>query len=172
MDEILQQLVERLGTHPGQTEVGAGALLSLIREHASQVDFEQLLRAVPEASRWMGTAAAAQAAGAAPPGEDAGGGLLGELGGLIGGLTGSTGGIGGLLSALAHSGLSADKLMQLVPALLALLQQRGGADLLQRIAGSVPMLREILGGAAPGPTAPEDTPSLGGILGDLGKMLG
>jgi len=164
MDEILQQLVNQLGTHPGQTEVGAGALLNLIREHASQADFGQLLQAVPEASQWMGTAAAAQASTA--PG--AGGGLLGELGGLIGGLTGSSGGVGGLLSALAHSGLSADKLMQLVPALLALLQQRGGADLLQKVAGSVPMLQEILGGAAGAPGAQPG----GGILGDLGKMFG
>lgn len=167
MDEILQQLVNQLGTHPGQTEVGAGALLNLIREHASQVDFEQLLRAVPEASQWMGTAAAAQAGAA--PGAAGGGGLLGELGGLIGGLTGSSGGVGGLLSALAHSGLSADKLMQLVPALLALLQQRGGADLLGKVAGSVPMLQEILGGGAAG--APGAQPG-GGILGDLGKMFG
>jgi hypothetical protein len=166
MDELLQQLVDQLGTHPGQTEVGAGALLNLIREHASQVDFAQLLRAVPEASQWMGTAAAAQT-GTAPGG--GGGGLLGELGGLIGGLTGSSGGVGGLLSALAHSGLSADKLMQLVPALLSLLQQRGGADLLQKVAGSVPMLQEILGGGAAG--APGAQPG-GGILGDLGKMFG
>jgi hypothetical protein len=166
MDEILQQLVNQLGTHPGQTEVGAGALLNLIREHASQVDFEQLLRAVPEASQWMGTAAAAQASAASGTAGD--GGLLGELGGLIGGLTGSSGGVGGLLSALAHSGLSADKLMQLVPALLALLQQRGGTDLLGRLASSVPMLQEILGGAA---ASPGNAQPGGGILGDLGKMF-
>lgn len=165
MDELLQQLVDQLGTHPGQTEVGAGALLNLIREHASAADFGQLLQAVPEASQWMGTAAAAQA-NAAP---GAGGGLLGEIGGLIGGLTGSSGGVGGLLSALAHSGLSADKLMQLVPMVLSLLQQRGGSDLVAKVAGSVPMLQEILGGGAAG--APGAQPG-GGILGDLGKMFG
>jgi hypothetical protein len=164
MDELLKQLVDQLGTHPGQTEVGAGALLNLIREHASQADFGQLLQAVPEASKWMGTATAAQASAA--PGD---GGLLGELGGLIGGLTGSSGGVGGLLSALAHSGLSADKLMQLVPTLLNLLQQRGGADLLQRVAGAVPMLQEVLGGGAAG--APDAQPG-GGLLGELGKMFG
>src|SRR5437763_1600564 len=64
MDEILQQLVNQLGTHPGQTEVGAGALLNLIREHASQAEFGQLLRAVPEASKWMRTAPAPQPGGA------------------------------------------------------------------------------------------------------------
>ena len=164
MDEILRQLVDQLGTHPGQTEVGAGALLNLIREHASAADFGQLLQAVPEAGKWMGTATAAQASAA--PGD---GGLLGEIGGLIGGLTGSAGGVGGLLSALAHSGLSADKLMQLVPTLLTLLQQRGGSDLLARIAGSVPMLQEVLGGGAAG--APGAQPG-GGLLGELGKMFG
>ena len=164
MDEILSQLVDQLGTHPGQTEVGAGALLNLIREHASEADFGQLLQAVPEASKWMGTATVAQASTA--PGD---GGLLGEIGGLIGGLTGSSGGVGGLLSALAHSGLSADKLMQLVPTLLTLLQQRGGTDLLQRVAGAVPMLQEVLGGGAAG--APGAQPG-GGILGELGKMFG
>ena len=166
MDEILGQLVDQLGTHPGQTEVGAGALLNLIREHASEADFGQLLQAVPEASKWMGTATAAQASAA--PGEG-GGGLLGELGGLIGGLTGSSGGVGGLLSALAHSGLSADKLMQLVPALLTLLQQRGGSDLVTKVAGAVPMLQEVLGGGAAG--APGAQPG-GGLLGELGKMFG
>ncbi len=167
MDEILQQLVNQLGTHPGQTEVGAGALLNLIREHASAADFGQLLQAVPEASQWMGTAAAAQAS--AVPGATGGGGLLGEIGGLIEGMTGSSGGVGGLLAALAHSGLSADKLMQLVPVLLSLLQQRGGSDLLQRVAGSVPALQEILSGGAAGPGGAQPS---GGILGDLGKMFG
>lgn len=165
MDEILQQLVNQLGTHPGQTEVGAGALLNVIREHASQGDFDELLKAVPEASQWMGTATAAQTS-AAPPG---GGGLLGELGGLIGGLSGSSGGIGGLISSLSHSGLSAGALMQLVPALLALLQQRGGTDLVAKVAGSVPALQEVLGGGAAGADGAQPG---GGILGDLGKMFG
>src|SRR4051812_11518913 len=90
MDEILQQLVDQLGTHPGQAEVGAGALLNLIREHASAADFGQLPQVVPEASKWMGTATAAQAGTA--PGD---GGLLGELGGVVGGVSGPSRGGGG-----------------------------------------------------------------------------
>lgn len=167
MDEILGQLVNQLGTHPGQTEVGAGALLNLIREHASAADFEQLLQAVPEASKWMSTATAAQTSAA--PGSAADGGLLGEIGGLIEGFTGSSGGVGGLLAALSHSGLSADKLMQLVPMVLSLLQQRGGSDLVAKVAGAVPMLQEVLGGGAAG--APGAQPG-GGLLGELGKMFG
>jgi hypothetical protein len=172
MDEILGQLVDQLGTHPGQTEVGAGALLNVIREHASQGDFSELLKAVPEAAKWMGTASAAQAAGPAPGGAGGGGGgLLGELGGLISGLSGSSGGAGGLIAALSHSGLSAGTLMQLVPMLLSLLQQRGGSDLVAKVAGSVPMLQEVLGGGG-GATGADGTSSGGGLLGELGKMFG
>jgi hypothetical protein len=142
MDELLRQLAERLGIQTDQAEVGAGALLNMIRESASRLDFEQLLKAVPEAASWMGTAASA-----AQGGGPASGGFLGEIGGLIGSLTGgAAGGLGGLLSALGHSGLSPDKLAQFVPELLSLLQQRGGADLLERLAGSVPLLRDFFPG--------------------------
>src|SRR4051812_50137304 len=111
MDEILQQLVDQLGTHPGQTEVGAGALLNLIREHASAADFGQLVQAVPEASKWMGTATAAQAGAA--PGD---GGLLGELGGVIGGPPGSSRGGGGPVSPPSPSGPGGRGPNQLRPA--------------------------------------------------------
>ena len=83
MDEILSQLTASLGSHPGQTEVGAGALLNLIREHASQGDFDQLLKAVPEAAQWMGRASSVAAAPQTTPvpGEP-GAGLFGEIGAL------------------------------------------------------------------------------------------
>jgi hypothetical protein len=183
MDEILSQLTASLGSHPGQTEVGAGALLNLIREHASQGDFDQLLKAVPEAAQWMGKAANVAAApqSTPEPGEP-GAGLFGEIAGVIGSLTGgSTTGVGGLLSVLTHSGLSLETLTALVPQLLGLLEQRGGSDLLQRIAAAVPMLRDFLGNQAGGQLAeqaPGQVPQggdAGGILGEigeLGKMFG
>ena len=87
-----------------------------------------------------------------------------------------SGGVGGLLSVLAHSGLSLETLTALVPQLLALLEQRGGPALLQRIAASVPMLRDFLGGAGSAggdvqAAAPQGTDVAGEILGDLGKMF-
>jgi hypothetical protein len=180
MDEILSQLTASLGSHPGQTEVGAGALLNLIREHASAGDFDQLLKAVPEAAQWMGKAAnVAAAPQTTPAAGEPGAGLFGEIAGVIGSLTGSsTGGVGGLLAVLAHSGLSLETLTALVPQLLALLEQRGGSELLQRIAASVPMLRDFLQGASNAggaggvqAAAPQGTGVAGEILGDLGKMF-
>lgn len=153
MDDILSQLAERLGILPGQAATGAGALLNLIRESASRVDFEQLLKAVPEASSWMGTAATAAAQGGAA----AGGGLVGGVAGLIGGLAGSA---GGLLSALAQSGLSPETATRFVPELLGLLRERD-PELVQRLAGSVPFLKDILSGL-----------QLPDGLGGLGKIFG
>jgi hypothetical protein len=176
MDEILSQLTSSLGSHPGQTEVGAGALLNLIREHASQGDFDQLLKAVPEAAQWMNTASNVAAAPQSTPAPgEPGAGLFGEIAGVIGSLSGnSAGGVGGLLSVLAHSGLSLETLTALVPQLLALLEQRGGSDLLQRIAASVPMLRDFLGAAGQGGGQVAGQagaqPSAGGLLGEIGEL--
>jgi hypothetical protein len=150
MDDILSQLAERLGILPGQAATGAGALLNLIRESASRVDFEQLLKAVPEASSWMGTAATAAAQGGAAAG--------GGLAGLLGGLAGSA---GGLLSALAQSGLSPETATRFVPELLGLLRERADPELIQRLAGSVPFLKDILSGL-----------QLPDGLGGLGKIFG
>jgi hypothetical protein len=150
MDDILSQLAERLGILPGQAATGAGALLNLIRESASRVDFEQLLKAVPEASSWMGTAATATAQGGAAAG--------GGLAGLIGGLAGSA---GGLLSALAQSGLGPETATRFVPELLGLLRERADPELIQRLAGSVPFLKDLLAGL-----------QLPDGLGGLGKIFG
>jgi hypothetical protein len=174
MDEILSQLTSSLGSHPGQTEVGAGALMNLIREHASQGDFDQLLKAVPEAAQWMNTASNVAAAPQSTPAPgEPGAGLFGEIAGVIGSLSGnSTGGVGGLLAVLAHSGLSLETLTALVPQLLALLEQRGGSALLQRIAASVPMLRDFLGATGQAASQPGAQPSAGagGILGEIGQI--
>jgi hypothetical protein len=148
MDEILRQLAERLGIQPDQAAMGAGALLSFIREHASQVDFQQLLNAVPEASAWLGKAP--QGVGGA-----SGGGLLGNAAGVLGGFAGSA---GGLLSALAQSGLGPEAVPRFVPELLGLLKERADPELVQRLVGSVPFLKEILGGLQ--------------IPGGLGKIFG
>jgi hypothetical protein len=147
MDEILRQLAERLGIRPDQAEMGAGALLSFIREHASQVDFQQLLNAVPEASSWIGKTVQGAA--------ETGGSLFGEVAGVLGGFAGSA---GGLLTALAQSGLSPESVTRFVPELLGLLKERADPALIQRLVGSVPFLKDILGGMQ--------------LPGGLGKIFG
>ena len=144
MDDILRELSSRLGIPLDQAQSGAGAVLGFIRENASQVDFQQLLKSVPEAAAWLGNLPGKAPGAPAPAGTtDGGGGLLGQVAGLIGGLAGSAAGV---LAALTRSGLSPDTAVRFVPELLGLLQGKAGGDLIGRLAGSLPFLGEILGG--------------------------
>lgn len=139
MDDILRELSSRLGIPLDQAQSGAGAVLDFIRENASQMDFQQLLRSVPEAAAWLGNAPA-------PGGTSDSGGLFGQVAGLIGGLGGSAAGI---LTALSRSGLSPETAARFVPELLGLLQGKAGGDLISRLAGSIPFIGEFLGGRRP-----------------------
>ena len=151
MDDIIKTLASQLGIGAGQAEAGAGAILKLIREQAASGDFQQLLKAVPGASQWMGKASEVASEG--------GGGLLGQAADLIGGLTGS-GNLAEAIGALAKSGIGPDTAAQFVPKLLELLQSKAGADLVGRLASSVPFLKEALGGG-----------SADGLAGALGGLV-
>jgi hypothetical protein len=151
MDDIIKTLAAQLGIGAGQAEAGAGAILKLIREQAASADFQQLLKAVPGASQWMGKASAVASEG--------GGGLLGQAADLIGGLTGS-GNLAEAIGALAKSGIGPETAARFVPKLLELLQSKAGADLVGRLASSVPFLKEALGGG-----------SADGLADALGKMF-
>jgi hypothetical protein len=151
MDDIIKTLAAQLGIGAGQAEAGAGAILKLIREQAANADFQQLLQAVPGASQWMGKAT--EVAGGD------GGGLLGQAAGILGGLTGG-GNLAEAIAALAKSGIGPETAMQFVPKLLELLQSKAGADLVGRLASSVPFLKDALGGAG-------GSDGLAGALGNL-----
>lgn len=142
MDDILRELSSRLGIPLDQAQSGAGAVLDFIRENASQMDFQQLLKSVPEAASWLGNAPGAPA----PGGTSDSGGLFGQMAGLIGGLGGSAVGI---LTALSRSGLSPDAAARFIPEFLGLLQGKAGGDLIGRLAGSIPFIGEFLGGKRP-----------------------
>jgi hypothetical protein len=140
MDDILRELSSRLGIPLDQAQSGAGAVLDFIRENASQMDFQQLLKSVPEAAAWLGNIPSNTPA---PGGTTDGGGLFGQVTGLLGSLGGSAAGI---LTVLSRSGLSPEKAARFVPELLGLLQGKAGGDLIGRLAGSIPFIGEFLGG--------------------------
>jgi hypothetical protein len=151
MDEILRQLSARLGIPLDLAESGAGALLSFIRENASQIDFQELLKSVPEAAAWMGRAPAAAGTADNTSGNASAntadiGGLLGQAMGILGGFGGSAAGI---LTTLSRLGLRPATALRFVPELLGLLQGKAGGDLIGRLAGSVPFLKDFLGGNRP-----------------------
>lgn len=117
--------------------------------------------------------------GARPQAREEEGGLGGLLGGILGGGGGGgaqpaqAGGAGGLLAFLAtllRNGFSLEKAAQFLPLLLALLKGRAGSDVLGGVVQNVPLLKEVLGGAARQRGVPDDD---GFGLDDLlGQVLG
>lgn len=151
MSDIVQQLTSQLGIGADQAEAGAGTVMNLIKESAASGDFQQLLGAVPEASGWMARAGEASAA--------AGGGLLGQATGLLGQAGGGATGLAGLVGTLGKLGISGDAAARFLPLLASLIKGKAGDALFGRLASSVPLLKEAMGGA-------------GGLGGALGKLLG
>ena len=159
--DIIGQLASQIEISRDKAEAGAGALLGLIREKAPAADFQALLAKVPEISSWMTKSNAVSATADAGP---AAGGLLGSAGGLLGGLASSSAALGGslgklagdasaaaaVLSVLGKLGIDAQTAAKFAPMLLELLQSKAGAAVMQRIASSVPMVREALGSAGLG----------------------
>lgn len=154
MDQIIRNLASQLGIGTDQAEAGAGAILKLIREQASAVDFQQLLSVVPGASQWMGRASAVGGEG---------GGLFGPAAQLLGGLTGNSN-LAEAVSALGKTGIGPDAAARFVPEFLNLLQSQAGADLVRRLVSSVPFLGQALGGQEGGGLAD-------GLSDALGKLF-
>lgn len=146
MDDIIRNLAAQLGIGTDQAETGAGAILKLIREQASSADFQQLLSAVPGAAQWMGRASAT----ASEPSDNPLSGLIGGAAQLLGGLTGNAN-LSEAIAALGKTGIGPDAAARFMPVFLSLLQSRAGADLVARLAASVPFLAPFLGGAGRGP---------------------
>lgn len=173
MNDVLGRIAAQLGMSPDQAQAGAGSVFQLIRESASKMDFDQLVQAVPQASSWMKKAAGVQAAPAATPLGGLGD-LLGQatemFGGGSGGAGGGLAGVGQVIAVLSKLGIDPDTAAKFLPMLLQFLQSKAGADLLGRLAGSVPFLKEVLaGGSGVNLSDGLDLGDLGGLLGKLMK---
>lgn len=155
MDDIVRQLASQLGISAGQAEAGAGTVLKWIQQNAPAGDFQALLSKVPGAASWIGKATDVQQSGGT-------GGLLGQAAGLLGSLGGDAGGVVGALATLGKAGLDPETISRFVPMLLEQLQSKAGQDLVNRLAGSVPFLKDLAG---------EDG-GRGGLAGGLGKLFG
>ncbi|HSN86288.1 MAG TPA: hypothetical protein VL025_05985, partial [Thermoanaerobaculia bacterium] len=90
-------------------------------------------------------------------------GLFGPAAQLIGGLTGSSN-LAEAVSALGKTGIGPDAAARFVPELLRLLQSQAGADLVGRLASSVPFLGQAMGG-------PGSDGLAGGLSDALGKLF-
>lgn len=117
MEELIGQLVSKLGVQEGQAKGGAGLLFKLAKDKMGG-DFSKVAAAVPGVNDMM--SAAPQAGGAAK----LVGGLLGAMGGKAQGLAGLASLAGGFSQLKLDSGM----VTKFVPIILEFVKGKGGAE--------------------------------------------
>lgn len=117
MEELIGQLVSKLGVQEGQAKGGAGLLFKLAKDKLGG-DFSKVAAAVPGVNDMM--SAAPQAGGAAK----LVGGLLGAMGGKAQGLAGLASLAGGFSQLKLDSGM----VTKFVPIILEFVKGKGGAE--------------------------------------------
>ena len=130
IQDFIGMATQKLGISTDVAKAGTGGLLSLIRQHAGDVDFGKLAAAIPGAADL-----------AKPSGGGGLGGLLGGLASKAGGLLGKGGGdAAGAIGALAGAGLTGDKAASFLTMFVDFVKSKLSPDLLKSIAGKVPGL--------------------------------
>ena len=117
MEELIGQLVSKLGVQEGQAKGGAGLLFKLAKDKLGG-DFSKVAAAVPGVNDMM--SAAPQAGGAAK----LVGGLLGAMGGKAQGLAG----LASLAGGFSQLKLDSWMVTKFVPIILEFVKGKGGAE--------------------------------------------
>ncbi len=140
MDELIQQLVDKLGIDPGTANAATGKAMALVKEHSGEDLFSKISAAIP------GAASAAEGAADTTSGATEGGGLLGSVASMASNLLGGSGGDAvGLASTLGASGLKADQIGGFVSTIVEFLKEKLGEETTDQILAKVPMLKSLLG---------------------------
>jgi len=124
--ELIQQLTQGLGVDESQAKGGAGLIFKMAQEKLGDGDFAQLSNAVPAVGNLIGEAPAA------------GGGLAGAIGGLAGAMGGGGGqlaNMAALAGGFGQLGLNPGMATKFVPIILSFVQNQGGDQVKNILAG-------------------------------------
>ena len=127
MDELTQQVADKLGIGTDQAERAVGVLLSLVQTNADPEKADALFEKLPGAGE-LATQYGSVSSG---------GGLLGKLGGAIGGHLAA-------LSKLQAAGLDTDQMKALGRTVLDYARENAGDELVDDVAASIPGLGSYL----------------------------
>lgn len=134
IDQLVQIVTQKLGIDSATAEKAVGIVMSLIEKEGDGSTVSQLFENIPGAadlaSRYAGDA-----------GQDAAGGLLGQVAGMIGG---GAGDVVGSIGALKETGLSMGQLQDFAPLVKNFLTEQAGEDLVRQAVSSVPALKGFL----------------------------
>lgn len=141
MDELIEQLTSKLGIDSSVANAGVSKTMAMLKDQAGDDLFGKISGMIP------GAAEAADAdPGVASAGAADGGGMLGKLAGMASAALGGQAG-GGLemASALASTGIDAEKLGPFITMVVEFLKDKLGDDVLDEILSKFPMLKTLLG---------------------------
>ncbi len=122
MNELISQLVSQLGVQENQAKGGAGLLFKLAQSQLGG-DFSKVAQALPGVEGLI--SGAPQAGGTAK--------LLGGIAGALGGSKAA--GLASLASGFTDLKLSPDLIGKFVPVVLGFAKTKGGADVMNLLAG-------------------------------------
>ncbi|QDT06182.1 hypothetical protein K227x_45900 [Rubripirellula lacrimiformis] len=142
MDELIQQLISKLGIDESVANAATGKAMAMVKEHAGDELFGKIAAAVPGAVESAAAGSQDAAGGAAA----SGGGMLGKLAGMASSaLGGSAGGGLELGAALSGAGLDSDKMGGFVSMVIAFLKEKAGDEVMEQVLNKFPMLKTLLG---------------------------
>lgn len=125
MNELVGLLVSQLGVQQDQAAGGAGLLLKLAQSKLGG-DFSKIAAIIPDAQKLISST----------PKDPVGGGLMGLAGSLASSLGGAKAGqLAALAGGFGQLKLSPDMIGKFVPVLLSFAKSKGGADVMQLLAG-------------------------------------
>ncbi len=140
MDELIKQLVDKLGIDSDTANAAAGSAMAMVKEHGGDDLFSKISAAIP------GAGDAAQAAAAKPAEESGGGGLLGSIAGMAKSVLGDSAGDAlGMVSSLKESGLKTEQLSGFASTIVEFLKAKVGDDVVEQILAKVPLLKKLMG---------------------------
>jgi hypothetical protein len=153
MQQFIQMATSALGTSEQVARTLAGGLLDVVARSAPQADVSALLGRLPGAADLLNAFRTNPPAPPAPPPDP---GLLGSLSGAAATVLGAgasvlgtgSAGLAALGSLLGQHGVDASKAPQLMAMFAQWASQHAGADLVQRVLGSVPGASTLLAGLA------------------------
>jgi hypothetical protein len=141
MSDIVDDLATRTGISGDMIQKGLGAVLSFLKEHLGEEQFQQLQSSLPNASSLMSNFETAEGS--------ADGGLLGAISGLVGKLLGGKAGEGAkLLGSLNKLGFDAAQIEAFLPKALEWIKTHLPADVLEKIMAGLPALANLVGSEA------------------------
>lgn len=134
MNELIDQIINRLGLGRGQAEQGAGVLFALLERFGDNDIIRMLFDRLPGAADLAGAQRETVQSG--------GGGLMGAIGDMLGGQADA---VTDALGAFDATDLSIDQAREMIPMVIGFAREHAGSEIVDQVMDSVPWLRELGG---------------------------